>query len=235
MEQLSCLCDLENCQNSLRTYTREMDSLERESMANKRDKKLDDLEGKLEKIKVNQTGIKNKLREAEGKLKNYTFEYEQIEKSLYDGSTSDIKQLEYLDLEKNKLRDTINKTEIEIIESMEGMETLDRELIELEKLVRELKARNSELREEYKKAKENLNKKVKLDEEKILVLEKAIEKKLLDKYYKIRRSKGTAIAIVKDTSCGGCNMFIPMMLIDRLNKGEEIIYCENCGRILCKL
>ncbi len=56
---------------------------------------------------------------------------------------------------------------------------------------------------------------------------------LLKRYEFIReRRNGTAIAEVKEGVCGGCHMnILPQQFID-LQKGEEILQCPHCQRIL---
>ncbi|MCP4230464.1 MAG: hypothetical protein GY771_10010 [bacterium] len=41
-----------------------------------------------------------------------------------------------------------------------------------------------------------------------------------------------AIVPVKAGVCGGCFIAIPPMRQDKIRAMDEIIYCENCGRIL---
>jgi len=41
-----------------------------------------------------------------------------------------------------------------------------------------------------------------------------------------------AIVPVKNGVCSGCFISIPPMRQDRIRAMDEIIYCENCGRIL---
>lgn len=41
-----------------------------------------------------------------------------------------------------------------------------------------------------------------------------------------------AIVPVKDGVCSGCFISIPPMRQDKIRTMDEIIYCENCGRIL---
>ncbi|MDI6783759.1 MAG: C4-type zinc ribbon domain-containing protein, partial [bacterium] len=47
-----------------------------------------------------------------------------------------------------------------------------------------------------------------------------------------KRYNGHAIVPAIDNACHGCRVIVSTQLIVRLQKGEQIIYCENCGRIL---
>ncbi|MBQ6693213.1 MAG: hypothetical protein IJP30_05015 [Clostridia bacterium] len=55
---------------------------------------------------------------------------------------------------------------------------------------------------------------------------------LMDQYKKIKRQRPNPVAKVRSEQCGGCNMSIPSLMMRRLRAGEQVIVCENCGRIL---
>ncbi len=60
-----------------------------------------------------------------------------------------------------------------------------------------------------------------------------LDKKVLTQYERILLNRdGLAIVSVKDTSCGGCNMFVPAQVINLIKMYERIITCEICNRIL---
>ncbi len=56
---------------------------------------------------------------------------------------------------------------------------------------------------------------------------------LLKQYKQLQKVKdGLVVVPVKDGNCEGCNMKVSPSLIGSLRRGEEIIYCESCNRIL---
>ncbi len=56
---------------------------------------------------------------------------------------------------------------------------------------------------------------------------------LWEQYEKLRQQKdGLAVMPIKDGICQGCNVKVPPSLIGRVKRGKEIVYCENCNRIL---
>lgn len=57
---------------------------------------------------------------------------------------------------------------------------------------------------------------------------------LLKQYESVRRSKrGTGLAIVKNGDrCGGCNVKLPIYVLQKIKKGGSITRCPSCGRIL---
>lgn len=234
MEQLDLLRNLEEHHNSLKLYRKELFSLINDSMINKNEGKIQDTAEKLSRLKSSQENIKDRLRQANIRLKNYNYKIEEVEKSLYNGQIIDLKQLEYLNDEKDKLKEIISDTEIEVIEFMDEVENIDDELLTMENSLKDIKDKSMKLKKKYSDLEENLKEKIQLEEDEIISLENKIDADLLKKYNTIKKNKGTAISEVKDSVCTGCNMLIPTMLVDRLNSQNEIIYCEFCGRILCK-
>ncbi|MDO8489080.1 MAG: C4-type zinc ribbon domain-containing protein [Candidatus Omnitrophota bacterium] len=60
-----------------------------------------------------------------------------------------------------------------------------------------------------------------------------IDHKMLSDYERILHSRnGLAIIMVKDNSCGGCNMLLPPQVINLIKMYDHIITCEMCNRIL---
>jgi len=61
----------------------------------------------------------------------------------------------------------------------------------------------------------------------------SLDKNIVSRYERILASRdGLAIAIVKDNSCQGCNMFVPPQQINLIKMYDEVITCEMCNRML---
>jgi len=234
MEQLDLLMNLEEHHNSLNLYQKELSDLQNNLTIDKMEEKILYIEEKFRSLRSNQKKIKEKLKESNLRLNNYNFKIKEVEKNLYNGQTTDLKQLEYLMNENNKLKTIIDTTETEILEFMNEVEDMDQELLKMENVLYEIKDKNNKLKEKYEMKRKILESKIHLKEDEILVLEEKIDLKLLNKYNAIRRNKKTGIAEVRDSTCSGCNILIPIISMDKLNNQKEIAYCESCGRILCK-
>lgn len=61
----------------------------------------------------------------------------------------------------------------------------------------------------------------------------AIETPLLRLYDQIRHSRGTALAqVVNNARCTGCNVQVPMHVVQKIKRGKDIVRCPSCGRIV---
>lgn len=95
----------------------------------------------------------------------------------------------------------------------------ERELIDVEKFCSE----------ELKKVEEIL---LKERQEKSILVEN-VEKKILNKYEQIRKSKGgIAVAKINKNICSECFMGIRPQLFIEMSNDNELILCESCFRIL---
>lgn len=62
---------------------------------------------------------------------------------------------------------------------------------------------------------------------------KAIPPAMFKRYEKLREGRrGIAVVEARDGGCMGCNMHIPPQMYNNLYRGEELITCPHCQRIL---
>ena len=189
------------------------------------EKRLNDL-GKA--IKDNE----DKLNKDDGVLRDYDYQLQTIEKDLYGGIITDLKQLGFLDEERKALMKSIETKELEILAQMEEMERLKNQHTGLLRDFKDLKKEYYMLMKDCTK----LLKGYKLETENAKLgidrIKSKIDKAAYEKYEKIRRSKNDAIVQVIDKRCNGCNMVLSTFILDRLKNYDEMVFCENCGRIL---
>ena len=61
---------------------------------------------------------------------------------------------------------------------------------------------------------------------------KSIDAPLLARYNKVKLHNAQPVAKVVSNKCAGCNMSLPTTVLKKLSLENEIVECENCGRIL---
>ncbi len=153
--------------------------------------------------------------------------------------TSDLNTIKANDMYKNCLLEIEKaKADKSVVEDeiLQLMEDIDKELVNLKKYEEETKAKESEINKEIEeskqtieKAKENIETVQKERDE----FAKTIDKNILSQYERIRESRnGQGIATIDGESCSGCNMVLRPQLIVQATKCKELVYCDNCSRIL---
>jgi len=59
-----------------------------------------------------------------------------------------------------------------------------------------------------------------------------VDVSLLARYVKIKDRRSTAVVMIENERCGGCNMMLASVLLQSIRDKNDIIECENCGRLL---
>lgn len=69
-------------------------------------------------------------------------------------------------------------------------------------------------------------------EEEANAVAKMIPPEILSEYKRIKGFRSNPVAVLEDSRCNGCNMQLPAGVAAQIAKGDRIVTCENCGRIL---
>lgn len=137
-----------------------------------------------------------------------------------------LKEISDLEHEKSVLEE-------KAIELMERIEEMEKELVVS-------RARTEAVQKEFEKNREDIQKEMKALEQDLEFLEKGrgqfcqdVDEKLLKTYNSLRdRKKGVAISPVIKGVCQGCHLGIPPQKFNELIRGDEMMNCPNCGRIV---
>lgn len=131
------------------------------------------------------------------------------------------------------VRKTIGTMETETLKLMEQIEKLEAELAE--------KAPEMEVRRaEVDRLLENLKGRVVSSQDRVAQLQgqrpemvSALSVEARSNYDRLSRMKsGLALAEARDYSCQACRMSLRPQVFNDIRRGDRIITCENCGRIL---
>jgi predicted nucleic acid-binding Zn-ribbon protein len=193
--------------------------------------KLKDYKGSFEKEKEKLDLIDNKRRELEKAIEEQKLNIENFNKRQKESHTNE----EFIILKKE-----IEKTE-------EAISTKEDELLEIyfekdeqKKKVDDAKAALEEREKEIEKEKKVLESQLVGSEEYLVIKEDERERivarlkdeNLLRKYSRIKSSRGTGVSIIEIPECTECHSTIPPQLFAEVRKGNKIIACQSCGRIL---
>ena len=177
-----------------------------------------------EKSKASESEYRNSLAESEAKI-------EKAEKNMEAISTQ--REYEALDKERSdaeeKAKDYRNKLlrEERIILDLDDQLKQNQALIEQQEKDLDERRRgiDAEVAEEKAKLKDLSERKEELSVD--------IDPEVLFKFERIIRNKmGKGIVAIKNGVCMGCHMILPAQFANNVRKGEEIIFCPYCSRIL---
>ena len=177
-----------------------------------------------EKIKTTEAEFRNYLSDAERKKekaeKNMEFINTQREYEALDKEIKDAEKLEE-EYRSKLLRET--RTLFELEEQMKQSQAL------IEQQEGELKERRKKIEEEVSEKKGQMNELLERERE----FTHDIDPEVLFKFERIIRNKmGRGIVAIKGGVCMGCHMILPTQFANNVRKGEEIVFCPYCSRIL---
>ncbi len=175
--------------------------------------------------------LKKKQHDAEWEIEDVAGKLSSAQETLYSGRITNPKELSSLQHEvegfKNK-RDNLEEKALEIMEQVEAATSelagLRRQLDEVEKNWRQ---EQQQLADAIEELKISLSK---LEEERQQALA-GIDAETADCYTRLRQKKGQAVARVEQGICRGCGISLSTAELQRV-KGDRIIMCNSCGRIL---
>jgi predicted nucleic acid-binding Zn-ribbon protein len=124
--------------------------------------------------------------------------------------------------------------EEKILELMERIDGLNKDLKEKEALYEEKKEASAKEKENLNLLQVNLKKQItELSKEKT-EMSLRVDKKLFNRYENILTHKKDKIAItpVKEGVCQGCSIKLPPEVVNKAINCHEIIICDTCARIL---
>lgn len=156
---------------------------------------------------------------------------EEISKKMSEVKTE--KELKALNIEEELAREQItyqnseiNRLEAQIASVDEKIQAIQEEIVKIDADIVEIEKDVASALEEIRKEQEVISKK------KAVIVEK-MDQKIVLFYEKIRKwAKNTSVVPVYKQACGGCFIRISDRVYSEVLKGDDIITCPHCGRIL---
>lgn len=183
------------------------------------------MEKELEDIREKYKNINSDINENKKELEENKFQ-------LYNSAGSDLKLIDILQKKIEKEQENVKSQDNETLELLEKEEKLS-----LEK--ESLRLKLSKLKYDFYICKESGNKKLaeakeslEKSQNKIQKIEKLIPEDILKTFNNICSFKDVGAAQIQNGICLGCKVKVSSMTIDGVNRGERIVYCDNCGRIV---
>jgi len=228
-ETLAHLLELQEVDNALdelrrarETYPKRIDELRKELEEERTS--LEELKGKLQELERQKRHYERELRRAQDELEKHKARlYEVKTNREYDAVQQEIEAWE----------NSIGQNEEFLLDTMAAIEELTPQVADKEQAY----ARS---RQEKQEEIENLLAKLgSLEEELVGYLKRreeitgSIDRRLLATYERVRRGRGgVAVVPVTRGACGGCFSQLPPQVVVEVRRGDRLIRCEYCGRIL---
>lgn len=174
---------------------------------------------RLQDLELKMAALENKIKGSEQRL--------------YSGAIKNPKELESLHEELAYLRRRKNAEEDDLLEAMISVEDHEAALENAEAKWKAVEATWMASQAELCKERDDLLSRLAELSDLRSVREKAVEKADLHIYEDLRQRKGgTAIARLQRNLCLSCHVEVPSSLAQQARRGDKLIFCGSCGRIL---
>jgi predicted nucleic acid-binding Zn-ribbon protein len=228
-DKIGDLIVLQDCDNKIREIMNKRDEgpLRVKKLADELDvvaRKFQEKNDRLNLLKKDSRNIDQEIQELEEKIEKSALKLSLIRSNKeYKAALKEIEDLEHVKFQ----------TEDKAIQVMEEME-------DLEKICSENKEKEAELRKAFERDKEEIERELEALEEELQILNTkretfahAIDQDLLRKYLFLKDHKeGQAISPVLGGVCQICHMNIPPQKFNELIRGDSLMTCTNCNRII---
>jgi predicted nucleic acid-binding Zn-ribbon protein len=161
----------------------------------------------------------------------------ELEKRMYGGTVAAARDLQAMDEEVTHLKRRISELEDHEIEIMEALEPIDGELQTAGAERQRLWTERDRLRAAIAEAVVSIDAGIVTQSAARVAAAATVPADLLARYEKLRTTLGgTGAARLVGGSCSGCHLSLPAMEVDRIRKApaDEVILCDQCGRILVR-
>ncbi len=172
-------------------------------------------------------------KDAEWTLEDLTQRLQQREQRLFEGHSSNPRELQTLQQEVQHLRSQQGKQEEQVLHAIDVAESLqevaERKRTALQQAeevwqqeIAGLVARRDQVEAQQQSLREQRQR-----------LAASLDEQLLKRYDTMRRAKqGRAVSKIEQNSCQWCRVILTPSEIQHVRTGKELQTCTNCGRIL---
>ncbi len=166
----------------------------------------------------------------EAELTAATRQCESLEKKLYGGEITSVKEIDQIRAKCEFLRKDIGKRENDLVAALLDCENLGQRVALDDTGLREKKRLHAEKQQRMTKAIGRLEAELAGIESHYTVLAARVEPRLLRLFRDLGRKLPSPVARVEGGICGGCRRSIPTG--QTAPAADKLAYCDNCGRIL---
>jgi predicted nucleic acid-binding Zn-ribbon protein len=186
---------------------------------------------RLEKGQQHLDELKKKQHAAEWEVDDVADKLLMAQDTLYSGRIKNPKELASLQHEVEGFKRKRNSLEENTLEIMEQAEAATADLASLSRELGEVEDRWRNEQRQLSVAIEQLKSSLsQLKNERQTALA-GIGAETIDCYNRLRKQKGLAVARVEQGTCRGCRISLSTAELQRV-KGNKLIMCSSCGRIL---
>ena len=174
-----------------------------------------------------------KLREAEWRVEEVREKIKPLAEKLYGGTVKNIKELMGFEQDVESLKSRQRELEDRTLETMSAVEEAEEALKETERRLSEMEAQWRAEQDSLGQQRDDLQRELQALEGRRSRQEATIDADLIRQYDALRSAhQGRAVAKVERGICQGCRITLPMHVLQQARRGNHLVHCTSCERIL---
>jgi len=199
---------------------------------------MENLKREIEEIEKQYSNTEQELSESKLVQKNLEIEI--------SGHQADLKKLQgqMMAIKTNKeydalvsqidnVKENINEKETKLLELIERIEVLESNIEEYKTKAKDIKERNEQQLSILQEKMDSVGTKIKMKDDERGNIIVRVPKRTMSIYERVRKSRGGSVVVaVKKRACGACYKALPPHRIQELKRADQLITCDNCGRLL---
>jgi predicted nucleic acid-binding Zn-ribbon protein len=191
-----------------------------------------DLDRQLERKLQEREGLRKRVSSTELELQDLSARRKSAsESSLRAQSAKEASQFQNQEIQ---FATRVQEVEDDLMPLMEAFEVASDEASALEEQIAELLPSLEELERDERARVETVEERIVNVSATRTSLAESIDRPLLKQYEQVRRARrGVGLVEIKERSrCGGCNVKLPIHVVQKARRGKGVTRCPSCGRIL---
>lgn len=194
-------------------------------------REIADIKTRVASLKEELTAARLEQRQVEATLQDKTNRLKVLQGQMMSIKTN--KEYDALVTEIDRIKEAINQLEARGFELLGIMESREKELGELDGQMGKIEKVNGEQLSSLQQQIDTVGSKIDNKRSERDNLVKQINRRVVATYDRIRKGKGgAAVVAVKKRACGACYKALPPQRIQEIRRGDQILTCDSCGRML---
>jgi predicted nucleic acid-binding Zn-ribbon protein len=178
----------------------------------------------LEAAKVKQGSLELEIKTREGNLQRFQQQMMSIKTN---------KEYDALVAEIDAVKADISNKETELLETIDVIGVLEKTIVEFNEKAEQVKENNTRQLDILQQKIDSIGDTTKVKKDEREQITGMIPRSVMSVYERVRKGKGgSAVVAVKKRACGACYKALTPKKVQDIRKGEEILTCDNCGRML---
>jgi len=192
---------------------------------------LDEAQATVTKHRKELEDIDKQRRQLEAEITQEQYNLQKAQRKLLEVKTN--KEYAAMLVEIDTLKQKISAREDKVLQLMEVAELRKQQVQDLDQRVKEEEQRLTEGRRKNEAELAVLQRLVAERRQNREAALQQLDRPVVELYIRLLNSrKGLAVVGIKNGACGGCSLTLPPQLIQEVRRGDRLITCSHCQRIL---